>query len=173
VGTRHFLFLFCALGLATAHAQERKNHFDDPFVQVTSAFANCPVPQGPGITQAEVADLAHIRSQHGTSCHLSGRCRLANSYLYDKEIIPRVAQYLRLDGRFNDTSVWVLGQRRLVTLMGCVQTPEQAVAMEKAVWLVDDVMGVINQLTVSASAANAGSSGASAGPQAARPRTTP
>jgi len=169
---RSLLFLACALGLACAHAQERKNYFDDPFMQVTSAIASCPVPQGPGITQAEMADLAHVRSQHGTSCHLSGRCRLANSYLYDKEIIPRVKQYIQLDGRFNDTSVWVLGERRLVTLMGCVQTAEQAVAFEKAVWLVDDVMGVINQLKVSASAANPGSSGVNAAPRATGSRTS-
>ncbi|HWP13743.1 MAG TPA: hypothetical protein VNN06_18115 [Ramlibacter sp.] len=32
--------------------------------------------------------------------------------------------------------------------MGCVQSREQAVEMEKAVALVDDVMGVINQLMV-------------------------
>lgn len=172
MGKRNFLFLVCVLALAHAHAQERKNYFDDPFVQVTSAIASCPVPQGPGITRAEMADLAHVRSQHGTSCHLSGRCRLANSYLYDKEIIPRVKQYVQLDGRFNDTSVWILGERRLVTLMGCVQTPEQAVALERAVWLVDDVMGVINQLMVSASAASSGSSGGSAGPRAAGSRTS-
>lgn len=81
-------------------------------------------------------------------CHLSGRCRLANSYLYDREIIPRVVQHVRLDGRFDDTSVWVLGERRLVTLMGCVQSKEQAVALEKAVGLVADDVGVINQLMV-------------------------
>ena len=136
------------LALGAAQAQERSNHFNDPFEQVTSAVANCPVPQPPGVTKDEMAALAHVRAQHGTSCHLSGRCRLANSYLYDKEIIPRVVQYLRLDGRFNDTSVWVLGERRLVTLMGCVQSQEQAMAMEKAVALVDDVMGVVNQLVV-------------------------
>jgi osmotically-inducible protein OsmY len=44
--------------------------------------------------------------------------------------------------------VWVLGERRLVTLMGCVQSREQAVEMEEAVALVDDVVGVINQLMV-------------------------
>lgn len=143
-----FLFLLGCAALACAQAQERKNFFDDPFVQVTSAIATCPVPPGPGVTKEELPALAHIRSQHGTSCHLSGRCRLANSYLYDKEIIPRVVQYIRLDGRFNDTSIWVLGERRLVTLMGCVRSKEQAVALEKAVALVDDVMGVINQLAV-------------------------
>jgi hypothetical protein len=142
------LFLACSVAAACAHAQERKNFFDDPFVQVTSAIAGCPVPQEPGETPAELAALAHIRAQHGTSCYLSGRCRLPNSYLYDKEIIPRVAQYIKLDGRFDNTSVWVLGERRFVTLMGCVQSSEQAVTMEKAVALVDDVMGVINQLIV-------------------------
>ncbi len=100
------------------------------------------------MSQAEVAALAHVRSHHGTSCYRSGRCRLPNSYLYDKEIVPRAAQYLRLDGRFDDTSVWILGERRLITLMGCVQSKEQAEAMEKAVLLVDDVMGVVNYLMV-------------------------
>jgi hypothetical protein len=138
----------CSMGLVPAHAQERKNFFDDPFVQVTSAMAGCPAPREPGETQAELAALAHVRAQHGTSCYLSGRCRLPNSYLYDKEIIPRVAQFIKLDGRFDNTSVWVLGERRLVTLMGCVPSREQALEMEKAVALVDDVMGVINQLIV-------------------------
>ena len=62
-----------------------------------------------------------------------------------------MASYLQQDGRFNNTSVWVLGERRLVTLMGCVQTQEQARAMEQAVMLVDDVMGVVNYLSVGTS----------------------
>lgn len=136
------------LALGAAQAQERKNWFNDPFERVTSGIASCPVPREPGVTKEEMAELAHVRAHHGTSCHLSGRCRLANSYLYDKEIIPRVVQFVRLDGRFGDTSVWVLGERRLVTLMGCVQSKEQAMALEKAVGLVDDVMGVANQLMV-------------------------
>ena len=55
-------------------------------------------------------------------------------------------RYIQQDGRFDDTSVWVLGERRLVTLKGCVQSQAQSDALEKAVWLVDDVMGVINLL---------------------------
>ena len=39
---------------------------------------------------------AHVRAQHGGSCYRSGRCRLPNSYLYDKEIIPRVRQFIVL-----------------------------------------------------------------------------
>ena len=133
---------------SSAAAAPRTNAFNDPFVQVTSAVPHCPVPEGPLYTEAEVRELAHVRSQHGGSCYRVGRCRLPNSYLYDAEIIPRVQLYLREDGRFGDTSVWVLGERRLVTLMGCVQSREQAQAMEKAVELVDDVMGVINLLQV-------------------------
>lgn len=144
--------LALAMG-AAAQAQERRNWFDDPFVQVTNSLPGCPVPAPPGMTEEEMREQAHVRAQHGTSCYRVGRCRLPNSYLYDKELIPRVAQYLRMDGRFDDTSVWILGERRLVTLMGCVRTAEQAEAMEKAVMLVDDVMGVINQLSVGTSAA--------------------
>jgi hypothetical protein len=133
---------------SVAAAQERKNHFDDPFLPVTSALAGCPVPAPPGFTEEEVRKEAHVRSQHGGSCYRAGRCRLPNSYLYDKEIIPRVAQYIRQDGRFDDTSVWVLGERRIVTLMGCVKTKKQAQELERAVLLVDDVMVVVNHLQV-------------------------
>lgn len=137
------------LGLAcSAAAQERRNVFGDPFVQVTSALPACPVPAPPGYTEEEVRNEAHVRAQHGVSCHRSGRCRLSNSYLYDKEIIPRVAQFIRLDGRFGDTSIWAKGERRIVTLMGCVKTREQAAEVERAVLLVDDVSGVINYLVV-------------------------
>lgn len=137
-----------AAGVAQEAAAARTNAFNDPFVQVTTGMPGCPVPEGPLYTAAEVRELAHVRAQHGGSCYRVGRCRLPNSYLYDAEIIPRVQLYLREDGRFADTRVWVLGERRLVTLMGCVQSREQAQAMEKAVELVDDVMGVINLLQV-------------------------
>jgi hypothetical protein len=146
--TRLPLLLSFALACSVSLAQERKNTFDDPFLQVTAALPGCPVPRPPGYTEEEVRKEAHVRAQHGTSCYRVGRCRLPNSYLYDKEIIPRVQQYIRMDGRFDDTSVWVLGERRLVTLMGCVPTAKQKEEMERTVLLVDDVMGVINQLMV-------------------------
>ncbi|MFC5498522.1 BON domain-containing protein [Caenimonas terrae] len=131
-----------------AGAQERKNYFEDPFLPVTSAIAGCPVPAPPGMTEEELKKAAHVRAQHGTSCYLAGRCRLPNSYLYDKELVPRVAQYLQRDGRFDDTSLWILGERRLITVMGCVQSREQAQALERAIGLVDDVMGVIDYTMV-------------------------
>lgn len=148
MNARSLAVLSVVLLAATAPAQERRNAFDDPFLQVTSALPGCPAPRPPGYTEEEIRNEAHVRAQHGTSCYRVGRCRLPNSYLYDKEIVPRVQQYLRMDGRFDDTTVWVLGERRIVTLMGCVKTRAQAEQMEKAVLLVDDVMGVANFLMV-------------------------
>jgi hypothetical protein len=145
---RQAMVLVLLVLAATAGAQQRRNAFDDPFLQVTTALPGCPVPRPPGYTEEQIREEAHVRAQHGTSCHLSGRCRLPNSYLYDKEIIPRVRQYIRYDSRFADTSVWVKGERRVVTLLGCVKTKEQAAEMERTVLLVDDVMGVVNLLMV-------------------------
>lgn len=57
-------------------------------------------------------------------------------------------QYIRADGRFAGTSVWIAGERRIVTVMGCVKTKEQAAELERAVMHVDDVMNVIPYLMV-------------------------
>jgi osmotically-inducible protein OsmY len=59
-----------------------------------------------------------------------------------------VQLYIREDGRFGDTSLWILGERRIVTLMGCVRSKEQAEQLERTVLLVDDVMGVVPQLMI-------------------------
>ena len=146
--TLKHLVLGSLLLAAGAFAQERRNAFDDPFLPVTGALPGCPVPAPPGFTEEEVRKEAHVRSQHGGSCYRAGRCRLPSSYLYDKEIIPRVALTIRQDGRFNNTSIWALGERRLVTLMGCVGSAEESAQIERAVGLIDDVMGVINYLMV-------------------------
>ncbi|MBA2672423.1 BON domain-containing protein [Ramlibacter sp.] len=140
-------------GLATAFcaaavAQDKKNFFQDPFLRVTSAIPNCPMPEPPGMTEQELREAAHVRAQAGVSCHTSGRCRLANSYLYDKEIAPRMVQFIQRDGHYDDTSLWVLVERRYVYLKGCVKSPEQSAALERAAGTVDDVMGVVNELSV-------------------------
>ncbi|HEY8047826.1 MAG TPA: transporter [Ramlibacter sp.] len=138
--------LYCvalALAACTASAQEPGNYFGDPFLQVTSGLPGCPAPRGPWITAEQARVQQHVRSQHGTSCYRVGRCRLPNSYLYDKEIIPRVKLYIHEDGRFADTSLWILGERRIVSIYGCVKTKEQAMELERTVTLVDDVMNVV------------------------------
>lgn len=145
---RSIVVLLLVLTQAVA-AQERSNVFDDPFQQLTHGLPDCPVPAGPLLTRDEAKAEAHGRSQRGVSCYLDGRCRLANSYLYDKEIMPRVEIAVRASGRFDaDTSVWALGQRRLVWLKGCVSTPEQARELEQLVRRIDDVEGVLVELSV-------------------------
>jgi hypothetical protein len=128
----------------------RANYFDDPFLQVTDSIANCPRPEGPLITQAQMKEESHYRAERGTSCFQSGRCRLSNAYLYDKEIIPRAKKAILADGRFARTSIWVEGQRRWVWLKGCVSSQEQSAAVEQLVRSIDDVEAVINALTVNA-----------------------
>ena len=145
---KYSAFVLLAALSAPAWPQKVGNLFNDPFVQVTSGLPGCPVPRGPYITEEKQRVQQHVRSQHGNSCFRSGRCRLPNSYLYDEELIPRVQQYIRADGRFNDTSLWIAGERRIVTIMGCVRTKEQAIALERTVPLVDDVSNIIPYVMV-------------------------
>jgi len=149
---RAVLCLSLTLSSAAASADEvRRNVFDDPFVQLTSAIppSACPVPPGPLLTDAEAKAQAHGRIERGTSCFQSGRCRLPNAYLYDKEIIPRVQKAVAADGRFEaTTSVWALGQRRWVWLQGCVRDADEAAALEQLVRQIDDVESVVNELRV-------------------------
>jgi putative Ca2+/H+ antiporter (TMEM165/GDT1 family) len=126
----------------------RANRFDDPFVQVTNAIADCPPQSPPMITEAEMRAEAHPRAERGTRCYQSGRCRLPNSYLYDKEIIPRVQTAILADGRFAETSISVLGQRRWVILKGCVRSPAQKKALQALVRGIDDVEAVVDELAV-------------------------
>ena len=140
--------IFCVLVAAGAFAQDRQNYFNDPMLQVTSGLPNCPAPVLAGMTEAEMKAATHMRAEQGGSCFRAGRCRLPGSYLYDREIIPRMKVYLTQDDRYANTSIWVLGQRRLVTLMGCVKDEQQSQELEGAVMLVDDVAGVINELMV-------------------------
>ena len=143
----------CALALlvactAAAADEARRNPFEDPFAVVTSGVAACPRAEPPLFTEEQIRAEAHDRAQRGTSCWLAGRCRLHNAYLYDKEIVPRVVKAVSADGRYGDTSVWALGQRRWVWLKGCVSKPEQRDGLERLVRQIDDVEGVINELMV-------------------------
>ena len=133
---------------AAASPAQRRNWFDDPFIQATHALPGCPVPDQPLMTEAEMIHDSHWRAERGTSCYQSGRCRLPNAYLYDKEIVPRVVKAIAAADTFEDTSIWVEGQRRWVWLKGCVSTPGQAAELERMVRLIDDVEAVIPQLIV-------------------------
>jgi BON domain len=147
--------LLCVLAALTllshsagVRAQERKNFYNDPFLQVTNALKNCPVPETPQLTEEEIRTESHARAERGTRCYAEGRCRLPNSYLYDQEIIPRVKKLILNDAKLSNTSVWIEGQRRWVYLKGCVNTAQQSRDIERAVRRVDDVEAVINQLMI-------------------------
>lgn len=148
LGNTCFVLLALALSIPAWADATRKNYFGDPFLQVTGGIPDCPVPEGPMITEAEMRAQAHSRIERGTSCYLAGRCRLPNSYLYDKEIIPRVRKAILADGRFADTSVWVEGQRRWVWIKGCVRSKAQGQTLERRVRGIDDVEAVIDELVI-------------------------
>ena len=135
-------------GAAAPSPAERRNWFDDPFLVATQGLPGCPAPDPPLLTESQMQQEAHYRAERGTSCWVSGRCRLPNAYLYDKEIAPRVVQAINVSRKFADTSVWVEGQRRWVWLKGCVSTPAQAAELERLVRQIDDVESVITQLMV-------------------------
>ncbi len=145
--------LWCLSATGLVAAQVPRQSLGDPFVQVTSAIAACPMPSPSLYTPDEARAQSHYRAERGTDCYLSGRCRLSNAYAYDTDIISRVQKYIRQDPRFANTSLWIEGQRRWVTLMGCVSTAQQQAALESAVRMVDDVENVVSVLTIVAPAA--------------------
>lgn len=119
------LLLFLCLPVTNALADEpRENHGNDPFMHVSTAIAGCPAPRGPFETQAEWLAEAHWRIERGNSCWIAGRCRLSNSYAYDKEIAESVTRRLaslNLDTQWREkTSLWLTVQRRFIYLDGCV-----------------------------------------------------
>jgi hypothetical protein len=120
-GARTGLCVLALLVCWSAGADERRNVFNDPFVQVTGALPACPAPAGPLFSDA---------------------------YLYDREIIPRVARAIHADGRFERTSIWTYGQRRWVWLQGCVNTEAESQEVERLIRNIDDVETVINELSI-------------------------
>ena len=147
-GVLTWLLVACVPVWAQDGAAPRTNVFNDPFLQATQALPDCPVPEGPLLTAQEARAQAHLRIEKGTTCYQHGRCRLPNAFLYDRDIVPRVARFIRLDPRFAQSSIWLLGQRRWVYLKGCVATAEQARQLEAEVRLIDDVEAVVDELMV-------------------------
>ena len=134
---------------------DRKNWFDDPFFQVSSALAACPQPEGPMLTFEEQRKEAHWRAERGTSCWLAGACRESNAYRYDKSLAAPVAAALKaVPDAVNNSSVWVTIQRRWVFLEGCASSAALAAQLEDAAKAVPDVETVVPMLRVSAHASS-------------------
>jgi hypothetical protein len=124
------------------------NPFHDPFEQATQGLAGCPVPSPPTYTHAEMQEVEHHRVEQGNSCYLAGKCRLSNSFFYDRGIAHALLPTLRADPQLRDTSVWVLVQGRFVQLFGCVARPAQIAHLEALTRAAPDVQAVVSNMLV-------------------------
>jgi hypothetical protein len=115
-----------------ASAEELRNGFDDPFFQVTSGVPGCPEPAGPRVTAAELRAQSHRRAEKGTTCWLAREsdCERASAYTYDRDIAAEIQRVLRGRTPFDDTTLWITVQGRVVYVEGCVAEARQATAIE-------------------------------------------
>ncbi|KIG03513.1 hypothetical protein [Caballeronia concitans] len=128
------------------------NRGNDPFLHVSNAIPDCPAPRGPFETQQEWLDEAHYRIERGNSCWIAGRCRLSNSYEYDKEIAESVTRRLSalnasLQWR-EKTSLWLTLQRRFIYIDGCVSRDFDKARFAAELGETADVEKIIDRTTV-------------------------
>jgi hypothetical protein len=123
-----------------------KNHYNDPFVQITNALKDCPEPRGPFMTEREAKADAHQRIERGTTCFNAGKCKESNAYFYDLRIAKNAEAAARAaiarDKTLANSSVWFTVQRRFAFVHGCVANEKQIAkwtALLKAVPEVDYV----------------------------------
>lgn len=137
---------------AVAQADDtRANRGNDPFLHVSSAIAGCEAPRGPFETEQEWLDEGHYRIERGNSCWIAGRCRLSNSYDYDREIAASVTRRLNsLNASMQwreKTSLWLTIQRRFIYLDGCVAHDFDKSGFVSALGETADVEKVIDRTT--------------------------
>jgi BON domain len=115
--------LALAPGVPSAHAaDELRNWFDDPFFQVTSALADCPLPAGPFVDERGRREQAHRRAEKGTTCWLAGECDRPKAYDYDADIAREIRNAFAAAPSLADTTtLWVTVQGRVVYVEGCVR----------------------------------------------------
>jgi hypothetical protein len=131
------IFVLFALGLPVRAALGQDhpddplgNWFNDPFIQVRSAIADCPTPLGPLSRRSTIASEEHSRVERGTSCWLAGQCEKPNAYFYDAAIAQDLAARLQEMGLFAQTSLWITVKRRFVWIEGCAADPASASTLE-------------------------------------------
>jgi hypothetical protein len=135
-----------------------KNHYNDPFVQVTNAIKACPQPRGPFMTVKEAQAEAHPRIERGTTCFMSDKCTEPNAYRYDARIATaaQAATTLALKQMpaLAQSSVWFTVQRRFVFVHGCVARRGDVAKWERILKAVPDVEYVGVDLAVGKSSAD-------------------
>lgn len=114
----------------SAHAEELRNWFDDPFFQISSAVPDCPEPAGPRVSESERQVQSHRRAEKGTTCWLAEECDRPNAYAYDRDIAQVIQSTVRSSSVFSNTSLWVTVQGRVVYIEGCVAQEAQSADIE-------------------------------------------
>ena len=151
------IFVVLALVASTSAqcvlAAEARTYQLDPFAQATSGYSGCPTVAPPVLTEEEMRASAHSRAERGTSCCLAGTCECGGAYKRDPEINARVADAIKSDAHFRNTSVWVTTTRKFVTLQGCVRSAAQKKSLERFVKALADVQIVWNETKVGVSPA--------------------
>ena len=148
--------LFTLLLIACANsglAQElaRRNWFNDPFFQISSAIPHCLVPAGPFITEEEKRAQTHHRAERGTTCWLSGQCDKPNYYAYDADIAQALQSAFQGQPVLKHTTLWVTVQGRVVYIEGCAQNAAIAKTLESLARKAPHVQQAVVSLYSSAS----------------------
>ena len=133
-----------ALAAPGASADEVvRNWFDDPFFQVRSAIADCPMPLGPYVNEEQRMHETHYRLERGLRCYLEKKCSKPSSYMYDADIASAVRTRFDASPQLRDASLWVTVQRRFVWVEGCVRSSRGQREIEAVLRGVPDVERVI------------------------------
>ena len=144
-----------AIFVGAASAEPFKNHYNDPFVQVTKAIAACPQPRGPFMTAREAQAEAHPRIERGTTCFMAGKCKEPNAYRYDATIAGHaraaVVDAVGKTPALAQSSVWLTVQRRFIFAQGCVGDKRQIAQWEAVLRSVPDVEYVSADFAVGSS----------------------
>jgi hypothetical protein len=130
---RHLTLIVLSAFTAAVGAQPGEtlqNWFNDPFFQVSSAIADCPLPAGPFTDEADRRVQSHRRAEKGTTCWLAKECDRPNAFAYDQDIAAAFQAAVRERQPFPDTSLWVTVQGRVLYIEGCAAQPGMEAKVE-------------------------------------------
>jgi hypothetical protein len=136
--------LAATFAVAGARAEEVvRNWFNDPFFQVRSAIADCPMPLGPYGNEEHRMRETHYRLERGLRCYLEKKCSKPSSYMYDADIASAVRARFEASPRLRDASLWVTVQRRFAWVEGCVASSRGQGEIEALLHGIPDLERVI------------------------------
>jgi hypothetical protein len=127
-----FATLLASCG-ASCGAQELRNWFDDPFVQLTVEVPDCPTPAGPFVDEQDRLVQSHRRAEKGTTAWLAGESERPKAYAYDAEIAASLTRTFRATRYFPDSSLWATVQGRVVYIEGCLAHESEVQPLEALV----------------------------------------